>query len=53
MASRKTRKKNTNNEQEDLDVDGRTVFKEIIGRYGVRLVEKREGRIRTGRSRRR
>ena len=39
--------------QEDLDVDDRTVFKEIIGRYGVRLVVKHEGRIRTRRSRRR
>jgi hypothetical protein len=40
-------------EQEDLDVDDRALFKKIIGRYGVRLVEKREGRIRTGRPRRR
>jgi hypothetical protein len=40
-------------EQEDLDIDDRTVFKEVTGRYGVRLVVKREGRIQTGRSRRR
>jgi hypothetical protein len=40
-------------EQEDTDVDDRVVFKEIIGRCGVRLVEKREGRIRTGKPRHR
>lgn len=40
-------------EEEDLDVDDRAVFQEITGRYGVRLVEKREGRIRTGRPRHR
>ena len=40
-------------EHEDLDVDDRSVFKEIIKRYGVRLVEKRQGRIRTGRPRHR
>jgi len=28
-------------------------LKETIGRYGMRLVVKREGRIQTGRSRRR
>jgi hypothetical protein len=40
-------------EQEDLGIVGRAVYKEIIRRYGVRLVEKREGRIRTGRPRHR
>jgi len=40
-------------EQEDLDVDDKTVFKEVTGRYGVRLVEKHEGRIRTRRPRQR